>query len=72
MRLRGVDARDALRRAGLELGQLTDPDERVPLVRPKNGGLAAGATKEFRLPFDNLGQNWNQRMPQMVIAGIVF
>ena len=46
--------------------------ERVPLVRAKNGGLPAGATKDFRLPFDNLGQNWNQRMPQMVIAGIVF
>lgn len=46
--------------------------ERVPLVRAKNGGLPVGATKDFRLPFDNLGQNWNQRMPQMVIAGIVF
>ena len=46
--------------------------ERVPIVRPKNGGLAPGATKDFRLPFDNLGQNWNQRMPQTVIAAIVF
>ena len=46
--------------------------ERVPIVRAKNGGLTVGATKDFRLPFDNLGQNWNQRMPQMVIAGIVF
>ena len=46
--------------------------ERVPIVRAKNGGLPVGATKDFRLPFDNLGQNWNQRMPQMVIAGIVF
>ena len=46
--------------------------ERVALVRARSGGLPAGATKEFRLPFDNLGQNWNQRMPQMVIAGIVF
>lgn len=46
--------------------------ERVPIVRAKNGGLPVGATKDFRLPFDSLGQNWNQRMPQMVIAGIVF
>ena len=46
--------------------------ERVPLVRAKYGGLPVGATKDFRMPFDNLGQNWNQRMPQMVIAGIVF
>ena len=46
--------------------------ERVALVRARNGGLPAGVTKDFRLPFDNLGQTWNQRMPQMVIAGIVF
>jgi AraC-like DNA-binding protein len=33
LRSRGVDARDALRRAGLENGDLTDPDRRVPLIR---------------------------------------
>ena len=32
MRSRGVDAGDALRRAGLEPGDLTDPDRRVPLI----------------------------------------
>jgi hypothetical protein len=46
--------------------------ERVPLVRAKTGGLPAGVTKDFRMPFDNLPEAWNQRMPQMVIAGIVF
>ena len=30
---RGVDAADALRRTGLEAGDLTDPDRRVPLIR---------------------------------------
>lgn len=30
---RGVDAEDALRRAGLEVRDLTDPDRRVPLIR---------------------------------------
>ncbi|HEX7005881.1 MAG TPA: AraC family transcriptional regulator ligand-binding domain-containing protein [Alphaproteobacteria bacterium] len=30
---RGADARDALRRAGLEPGDLTDPERRVPLIR---------------------------------------
>ncbi|MBS0270453.1 MAG: AraC family transcriptional regulator [Proteobacteria bacterium] len=30
---RGVDAEDALRRAGLEVRDLTDPDRRVPLLR---------------------------------------
>src|SRR5690242_13072065 len=33
MRSRGADAADALRRAGLEAGDLTDPDRRVPLIR---------------------------------------
>jgi hypothetical protein len=33
MRSRGTDAGDALRRAGLEPGDLTDPDRRVPLIR---------------------------------------
>jgi AraC-like DNA-binding protein len=33
MRSRGADAGDALRRAGLEPGDLADPDRRVPLIR---------------------------------------
>src|SRR5262245_4202303 len=33
MRSRGANADDALRRAGLEPGDLTDPDRRVPLIR---------------------------------------
>jgi len=33
MRSRGADASDALRRAGLEPADLTDPDRRVPLIR---------------------------------------
>jgi AraC-like DNA-binding protein len=33
MRARGADAGDALRRAGLDPGDLTDPDRRVPLIR---------------------------------------
>jgi AraC-like DNA-binding protein len=33
MRARGADAGLALRRAGLEAGDLTDPDRRVPLIR---------------------------------------
>src|SRR5450432_626322 len=33
MRSRGADAADALRRAGLEPGDLGDPDRRVPLIR---------------------------------------
>jgi len=33
MRSRGADAGHALRRAGLEPGDMTDPDRRVPLIR---------------------------------------
>jgi hypothetical protein len=46
--------------------------QRVSIVRPKTGSLKPGETKSFRLPFDTLPQSWNQAMPQMVIAGIVF
>lgn len=44
----------------------------VSIVRAKSGGLAPGVTKDFRLPFDNLPQTWNNDMPQLVIGQIVF
>jgi hypothetical protein len=44
----------------------------VSIVRGNTGGLAPGATKDFRLPFDNLPQSWNNAMPQLVIGQIVF
>ena len=46
--------------------------ERVEIVRAKFGGIKPGETKTFRLPFDNLPASWNQRMPQLVIAEIIF
>ncbi|MFB3826411.1 MAG: FxLYD domain-containing protein [Bryobacteraceae bacterium] len=46
--------------------------ERVPIVNRKMGSLAPGEIKNFRLAFDNLPESWNQAMPQMVIANIVF
>jgi hypothetical protein len=46
--------------------------ERVEIVRARLGGLKPGETKEFRLPFDSLPQSWNQGMPQLVIAEIIF
>ena len=46
--------------------------ERVPIVGRRMGGLAPGERKNFRLPFDNLPESWNQGMPQLVIAQIVF
>jgi len=55
-----------------------DPDgqvvlrERVPIVSQKIGGLAPGEIKTFRLAFDNIPDSWNQALPQLVIAQIVF
>jgi hypothetical protein len=46
--------------------------QRVPVVSRKMGGLAPGETKQFRLPFDNIPESWNQAMPQLVIAQIQF
>jgi hypothetical protein len=46
--------------------------QRVPIVSTKMGGLKPGETKNFRLPFDNLPESWNQNMPQLVIASVKF
>jgi hypothetical protein len=46
--------------------------ERLPIVGARLGGLKPGETKAFRLPFDALPQSWNQALPQLVIARIVF
>jgi len=43
--------------------------ERVPIV---TGALKAGDTRTFRLPFDDIPQSWNNKMPQLVIARIEF
>lgn len=42
--------------------------ERVPVVR----NLAPQEVRSFRLPFDTLPDGWNQAMPHLVIARIVF
>lgn len=46
--------------------------QRVSIVRSRDGVLNPGETREFRLPFDELPASWNNSMPQLVIAGIVF
>jgi hypothetical protein len=46
--------------------------ERLPIVGARSGGLKPGETKAFRLPFDTIPQSWNQTLPQLVIARIVF
>jgi hypothetical protein len=46
--------------------------ERAAIVNRKTGALAPGETKPFRMAFDNVPGDWNQAMPQMVIAAIDF
>jgi hypothetical protein len=46
--------------------------ERTAIVRSRTDGLGLGETRDFRLPFDDLPESWNQGMPQLVIAQIVF
>lgn len=45
---------------------------RLAIVDAKMGGLKPGQAKPFRLPFDEIPQSWNQKMPQLVIAGLKF
>lgn len=46
--------------------------ERVTVVGPRTGALEPGATKPFRLNFDNVPDTWNQTLPDLVIAQIRF
>jgi hypothetical protein len=43
--------------------------ERLAIVRRR---LEPGATRDFRLPFENIAEGWNQSLPQLVIANIQF
>jgi hypothetical protein len=46
--------------------------ERVAIVGRKTGNLTPGDVKNFRLAFDNIPESWNQALPDLVIAQIVF
>ena len=46
--------------------------ERVAVVGRRAGPLAPGDKKGFRLVFDNIPDSWNQQLPALVIAQIVF
>ncbi len=41
------------------------------IVRARDG-LEPGSEREFRLPFDDIPEGWNQVMPSLYIAEIVF
>jgi len=57
-----------------DYGEQVVKRERVPIVggATGNGSLAPGEAKNFRLPFDDVPENWNQVMPTLVIAQIQF
>lgn len=46
--------------------------ERLALIGQTTGPLAPGASKPFRLAFDDLADTWNQAYPDFVIAQIQF
>ena len=46
--------------------------QRLPIVSPSMGGLKPGESKSFRLPFDQLPDSWDQKMPILVIASVKF
>jgi hypothetical protein len=46
--------------------------ERVAIIGQTTGPLAPGASKAFRLAFDDLAEGWNQSYPAFVIAQIQF
>lgn len=46
--------------------------ERVAIVGASGVGLAPGASKPFRLAFDDIPQTWNETLPALVIAQIQF
>lgn len=47
--------------------------ERVTIAGSgRSGNLAPGQSRTFRLAFDNIPESWNQAMPDLVIAQIVF
>jgi hypothetical protein len=46
--------------------------ERVPIVRATGKPLASGETRDFRLPFDSLPEEWNEAVPHLVVAQIKF
>jgi hypothetical protein len=51
-----------------DYGEQVVKRERVPIIT----ALDPGQAKSFRLPFDDVPDNWNQVMPTLVIAQIQF
>ncbi len=46
--------------------------QRALVVRERDGPLAPGASRDFRLPFDKISDRWNQAVPNLYVARIQF
>ena len=46
--------------------------EKVAVIKSRDNSFQPGETREFRLPFDAIPPGWNQALPQIVIAQIIF
>ncbi len=46
--------------------------QRAQVVRPRGGPLSPGESRDFRLPFDNISEHWNQTIPSLFVAQIRF
>ncbi len=44
----------------------------LSMIVRSGDGLVPGAARDFRLPFDDIPEGWNQVMPNLYIAEIVF
>jgi len=46
--------------------------EKGRIVRDRGGPLAPAEQKAFRLPFDNVPDDWNQMLPSLYVSQILF
>lgn len=54
-----------------EINGLEIDRQRALVVRPR-APLEPGATRVFRLPFDNIPEDWNQMIPTLFVSQIQF
>lgn len=55
---------------GLHLSELGR--QAAVIVGPRSGALSPGQTRPFRIAFDAVPQEWNQNMPNLYVAQILF
>lgn len=56
----------------LEINGVEIDRQRSQIVNRRTGPLEPGETQDFRLPFDNISEDWNQAFPKLFISQIHF